>query len=226
LLKAVRNTKIPIYVAKGGVEFRGERITIEADRDKTVLLRIAGRERVSREENVGSLGRRRIEDEVLDVEVNEEDYMRTGGEEHLQRLSAGNILPGAAGGVEGLLRVQEISGYRVVGFIGRGGFADVYRARDKSGREVALKLYRGDDRVFVDEVGRVVGLANRLGIPYIVKILDYGVNPRPFIVMELYPTNLRELIRRGISPDDGLKLMRRVGVALAYAHRIGVSTAT
>jgi len=119
-------------------------------------------------------------------------------------------------------RVQEISGYRVVGFIGRGGYADVYRARDKSGREVALKLYRGDDKAFVDEVGRVVGLANRLGIPYIVKILDYGVNPRPFIVMELYPTNLRELIRRGISPDDGLKLMRRVGVALAYAHRMGV----
>jgi len=94
------------------------------------------------------------------------------------------------------------------------------------GRVAALKIYRGSDKAFVEEVGNIVQLTRKLNSPYVVKVLDYGVEPRPFIVMEFYPMNLRYLMKRAKSGEVDfeklLRLMIRVARALAYAHSVGV----
>jgi len=127
------------------------------------------------------------------------------------------------GGEEAL---REFRGYKLLELVGRGGFADVYKALDKNGGVVALKMYRGSDKAFVEEVGNIVQLTRKLASPYVVKVLDYGVEPKPFIVMEFYPMNLRNLIKRvkrgEVDFEKLLKLVIRVARALKYAHSVGV----
>ena len=116
--------------------------------------------------------------------------------------------------------------YKILGLVGSGGFADVYRVVDRSGRVLALKVYRGDNRAFISEIGKVVHLVEKLGnTPYIVSIVDYGVQPAPYIVMEYYPANLRIFIENPIlnaSPIDRLKIMLKISKVMTYAVSIGV----
>ncbi|MEM1687629.1 MAG: serine/threonine-protein kinase, partial [Zestosphaera sp.] len=86
----------------------------------------------------------------------------------------------------------------------------------------ALKIYRGDDKAFLEEIGNFVQLTKRLNIPYVVKPLDYGSNPKPYVVMEYYPMTLRTLIRNNIELKKKLKIMYRLVKALSYAHQQGI----
>ncbi|MEM1751675.1 MAG: protein kinase [Archaeoglobaceae archaeon] len=108
--------------------------------------------------------------------------------------------------------------YKIMALAGGGAFADVYKAIDENGNNVALKIYRESEKAFIEEIGNFVQLTKRLNIPYIVKPLDFGSNPKPFVVMQFYPMTLRDLMR--INPDlkKKLRFMHRVAKALSYAH--------
>lgn len=121
--------------------------------------------------------------------------------------------------VEKRRREERFLDYVLVRLVGSGAFADVYEARDENGKVVALKIYRGSEQSFIEEIGNFVQMAKKLhGIPYVVRPLRYGVNPKPYIVMDLYPMTLRDLMGRDIELKKKLRLMHRVAKVLAYAH--------
>jgi eukaryotic-like serine/threonine-protein kinase len=120
--------------------------------------------------------------------------------------------------------------YRVLGRLGSGGMADVYRAEDTQlGREVALKLlYRrfAEDDQFVERFRREASAAAGLQHPSIVGIFDRGEwDGTYYIAMELIEgRSLKDLIReQGPAPpaaatDIALQILR----ALRFAHKRGV----
>ncbi|MFI9816059.1 protein kinase domain-containing protein [Saccharothrix variisporea] len=125
----------------------------------------------------------------------------------------------------------QVPGYTVVGVVGRGGFAVVYRAVQVSvDREVAVKI---DSRVVLDENDRRRFLrearaAGRLsGHPNVVDLYDAGVLPdgRPYLVMELCTGgSLLDRLRDGgaLPVDEACALAVKMADALSAAHTAGV----
>lgn len=119
--------------------------------------------------------------------------------------------------------------YRILGLISRGASASVYKVvKVINGEEriLALKKYERSDKDFINEIARVSKLSEKIkDLPYVVKIVDYGVQPAPYIVMEYYPMNLRFLIENpiiNVSLLDRLKIMLKISKIMAYAASIGV----
>ena len=118
--------------------------------------------------------------------------------------------------------------YELADVLGRGGMADVYRARDRVlAREVAVKLLRDTtqnetDRLrFTAEARTLAGLNH----PGIVMILDAGISTeQPFLVMELVegPTLGQVCAAGTLSSDRSASIGAQLAEALAYAHDQGV----
>ena len=74
---------------------------------------------------------------------------------------------------------QELAGYQVVGFAGRGGMGEIYRARQVSiDREVALKILNpalvAKDPRFAEQFKAEARAAGRLNHPNIIAVHDVG----------------------------------------------------
>jgi serine/threonine protein kinase len=117
--------------------------------------------------------------------------------------------------------------YRLEGVLGRGGVADVYRARDLVlDRDVAVKMLR--ESVDGSERDRFVGEAKtlaRLSHAGLVTVLDVGVSgTQPFLVMELVEgSTLAAALRGGpLPPDRVAALGAELARAVAHAHEQGV----
>jgi eukaryotic-like serine/threonine-protein kinase len=124
--------------------------------------------------------------------------------DHLRRVAA---LPDLGG-----------TRYELEGEIGRGGLGVVYRARDRQlGRAVALKVV---DSALADEAPLIA----RLEHPAIVPIYEAGTLPdgRAFYAMKLVAgARLDRYLAEGPSLAERLRVVRRVGEALAFAHSRG-----
>lgn len=115
--------------------------------------------------------------------------------------------------------------YRLLERVGAGGMAAVYRARDERlKRDVAVKViaeHLVDSSAFVRRF-RIEGqLGARLAHPNIVGILDAGIEPRDFLVMEFIDGHdADKLLKRNgrLAPDHAVRLLTQVCDALAYAH--------
>lgn len=134
--------------------------------------------------------------------------------------------------------VPELLGgrYELGALLGRGGMAEVRRARDtRLGREVAVKRLRVDlagDSTFQARFRREAQSAAGLNHPNIVSVYDTGEEPDPvtgisvpYIVMELVEGHtLRDILRQGrkILPERALELTQGVLDALDYSHRAGI----
>jgi eukaryotic-like serine/threonine-protein kinase len=128
--------------------------------------------------------------------------------------------------------------YTVGPAIGRGGMAEVYRARDsRLGRTVAVKVLRTDlarDPSFLSRFRREAQAAAGLNHPTIVAVYDSGEDVEglgsealsvPYIVMEYVDgQTVREMIRGGahLSPRESLQLTSGVLDALEYSHAHGI----
>ncbi|MFN8573913.1 MAG: protein kinase [Gemmatimonadaceae bacterium] len=121
--------------------------------------------------------------------------------------------------------------YELLGELGRGGMAVVYRARDRElGREVAVKVVRPRYAADEDAVARLAREARtvaQLEHPNIVGL--YAVKRLPdstlALVMQLVPgyTLKAALEAEGpFPPAKAEKVLRDIARALAYAHRCGV----
>ena len=120
--------------------------------------------------------------------------------------------------------------YRVIGLLGTGGMARVYRARDELlGREVALKVLSerlSSDRSFVERFRREAQNAAGLNHPNIVALYDYGdEDNRYFIVMELIEgRSLSEVLDDdgALMPERAAEIARDTANGLGRAHEAGI----
>ncbi len=124
--------------------------------------------------------------------------------------------------------------YELDGVVGRGGMAEVYRARDlRLDRIVAVKTLREDlarDQTFQARFRREAQSAASLNHPSIVAVYDTGEDQGaqshvPFIVMEYVDgRTIRDLLRddRRLLPERALEITDGVLRALDYSHRNGI----
>ncbi len=119
---------------------------------------------------------------------------------------------------------QQLGHYKLIRFIGRGGSADVYLARNMNLRSLcAIKILRTPlmhkgRRKFLEEAR----LAATLEHDHIVRVLDFDVqNGVPFIVMSYAPHgSLRNYYPRGtkLSFRTILTNLEQIAGALDYLH--------
>lgn len=121
--------------------------------------------------------------------------------------------------------------YRVEGFLGRGGMADVYKIWDEQrSAYLAMKVLHhelAEDLVLLRRFKREAVLLERLQHPNIVRF--YGLEEADglaFILMDYIDgLTLRKeihLSKQGMRPERILQILRPVCAALHYAHQMGM----
>ena len=130
-----------------------------------------------------------------------------------------------------VIPAPDIPGHEVIGVLGSGGFATVYRTWQVAvGRETAVKV---DSRALDSERDqrrffREVTAAGRLsGHPHVIDVYDAGTlrDGRPYMVMELCPGgSLNDEVRRNgpLAPASACQIGVNLADALAAAHDLGI----
>jgi eukaryotic-like serine/threonine-protein kinase len=118
--------------------------------------------------------------------------------------------------------------YRVLRRIGSGGMGDVWLADDTHlQRQVALKVLHPQfvqDGEFVARFQREAEAAAGLQHPNIVAVFDRGeADGTPYIAMQyLEGPTLKQLIDKGLAPEEAVRLIRQVLEGARFAHRHGI----
>ncbi|MFC7326128.1 Stk1 family PASTA domain-containing Ser/Thr kinase [Marinactinospora rubrisoli] len=124
--------------------------------------------------------------------------------------------------------------YELDGVVGRGGMAEVFRARDlRLDRFVAVKTLRSDlarDHTFQERFRREAQSAASLNHPSIIAVYDTGEDvvdgvSIPFIIMEYVDgRTLKELLDddRRLLPERTVEITDGILRALEYSHRNGI----
>jgi tRNA A-37 threonylcarbamoyl transferase component Bud32 len=170
---------------------------------------------------------------------------KKAGESGWQRFRGGKAPPNAEKPGQRKAREEAEPGYRraprllggryeLEGVVGRGGMAEVYRARDiRLDRVVAIKTLRADlarDQIFQARFRREAQSAASLNHPSIVAVYDTGEDmatgvPVPYIVMEYVDgRTVRDLLSEGhrLLPERSLEIIDGVLRALDYSHQAGI----
>jgi cytohesin len=112
--------------------------------------------------------------------------------------------------------VMQIPNYEILETIDEGGFATVYKARRKNDSLlVAIKVPKALDKDFVKELAVWLNLNH----PNIVKLIDYDINPRPYMVMELMKGSLDG---KTFDKDTATRIILDVLSGLKHAHEKGI----
>ncbi len=150
----------------------------------------------------------------------------------LQRFLAGPT-PGEAGPEDGLVGAR-VSKYRISRLVGRGGTGSVYEAEDlELRRRVALKILRPEvvgTQATVQRFFREASIAAQFQHPGIAPVYDVGTAeneagpPLHFIAMAYVEgrTLAALLAEARPAPDEALRLLEDIALAVAYAHSKGV----
>lgn len=117
--------------------------------------------------------------------------------------------------------------FELRGFIGAGGFGDVWQATDaRTGALVAVKFLRRPERVERERFAREAEILKALEHPSIVPLIaaGEGADGVPFIVMPwLEGETLQSRLSRGtLTVEETHAVALRTAEALAYAHGRGV----
>jgi len=116
--------------------------------------------------------------------------------------------------------------YVVDELLGRGGMAEVYRARDtEADLCVALKVLRGVEPRDAERFRAEVDVLGRLDHPGLLKLRGSGTHAGvPYLVLDLAegPTLADELAAGPLAEERAVTVAEQVAEALAHAHRTGV----
>ena len=137
-----------------------------------------------------------------------------------------------AGAGDEPLAMSLVEHYRLIRFVGSGGFAKVFQGvPDRTMREsesVAVKIFTEgalDQADFVARIGREVALCQKLDHPNIVRIMKADEqNKLHYIVMEFVNgETLRQRMKQGrMEIPEAVNLLIELAGALAHAHSKGV----
>ncbi len=130
--------------------------------------------------------------------------------------------------LEPTLPPAQVPGYRLLKFIGRGAYGEVWSAQDlKTGRKVAIKFYTrrssADVQLLAREIEKLVVLsADR----YVVQLLDVGweADP-PYYVMDYIEHGSLEdrLKRQGpLTANEAIELFQELATGMMHLHDKGV----
>jgi serine/threonine-protein kinase len=135
------------------------------------------------------------------------------------------VLQGGADAPSALLAGR----YRLLGHIGAGGMASIYRGRDEVlDRDVAVKVlhpHLATDPAVRERFRAEARAAAALVSPHVVNVFDSGADDLPFIVMEYVdgPSLRQVLSARGrLSPGEALAVLEPVCAGLTRAHTRGL----
>src|SRR5215469_15725783 len=124
---------------------------------------------------------------------------------------------------------SQLGSYEITALLGKGGFGEVYRAKDKKlKREVAIKILPDEYSSNHDRLTRFQREAEVLASlthPNIAAIYDLATQEKSqFLVLELVDgETLAERIARGPIPvEEALKIAKQIAEALEAAHEKGV----
>jgi serine/threonine-protein kinase len=124
---------------------------------------------------------------------------------------------------------QTLSGFELGTVIGRGAMGEVYEANDpRTGTRVAIKLLSqaslsNPNHVlrFLRELRTAIGIAS----PHVVKVLEVGESPVPYLVMErLEGMTLGEIhkTKRAMSAGEVGDLITQIGAGITAAAAAGI----
>ncbi|MFT3697325.1 MAG: serine/threonine-protein kinase [Kofleriaceae bacterium] len=122
---------------------------------------------------------------------------------------------------------QTIGPYKLGALIGRGAMGEVYDARNAAGDVFAVKLLSQaslNNPQHILRFLRELRTAAQLKSPHIVKMIDVGEHPVPFLVMErLEGVTLSEKLRqKSLAPKEIVELIRQVGAGITAAASAGI----
>src|SRR5215471_1720166 len=124
---------------------------------------------------------------------------------------------------------SQLGSYEIIALLGKGGFGEVYRAKDKKlKREVAIKILPDEFSSNHDRLTRFQREAEvlaSLNHPNIAAIYDLETHDRSqFQVLELVDgETLADRIARGPFPvEDALNIAKQIAEALEAAHEKGI----
>ena len=123
---------------------------------------------------------------------------------------------------------QTIGGYHLGTVLGRGAMGEVYAASDTDGKPVAIKLLSQASLANPNHVMRFfreLRTAAGLTAPNIVRVIEVGEHPVPYLVMErLEGKTLAELLRERTAMPlrDVIELVRQVGAGITAAAAGGI----
>lgn len=124
---------------------------------------------------------------------------------------------------------ENVGPYRVMGKLGRGGMATVYKAYHASlDRFVALKVLHPaflEDPNFLARFQREARLVAKLEHPNIVPIYDFAEHEKqPYLVLKYVEgETLKAHLSRGrLNVDQIWDVVNAVGAGLGYAHKQGI----
>jgi serine/threonine-protein kinase len=125
---------------------------------------------------------------------------------------------------------KNLGNYKIVGKLGQGGMAMVYKAHELSlNRMVALKVLSpqlSEDKAYIKRFQREAQAAAQLNHPNIVQI--YGIGEEQgvhYFAMEYIKGKSLAQIREEegvLKPEDAVPITRQVAEALAEAHKAGL----
>ncbi|MGD2090665.1 MAG: serine/threonine-protein kinase [Candidatus Aminicenantes bacterium] len=125
---------------------------------------------------------------------------------------------------------KNLGNYKIVGKLGQGGMAMVYKAHELSlNRMVALKVLSSqlsEDKAYIKRFQREAQAAAQLNHPNIVQIYAIGEEQGVhYFAMEYIKGKSLADIRQEegvLKPGDAVPIIRQVAEALAEAHKVGL----
>jgi serine/threonine-protein kinase len=114
--------------------------------------------------------------------------------------------------------------YRGLQLLGSGGMGTVFKAHDPTlGRDVALKLLRGDDPELAERLLGEARAQARIQHEHVCAIYEAGVQDgRPFIAMQYVAGRSLKDLSPSLTLEQKLKLTKEVAEAAHAAHRVGL----
>jgi serine/threonine protein kinase len=126
---------------------------------------------------------------------------------------------------------RDLGRYHILGQLGQGGMATVYKAHDtRLERDVAVKVIRTDQfapamlEKILKRFEREAKVLARLQHPNIVGVIDYGeYEGAPYLVMEFLPGGtVKQHLGKPLPWQDAARLLHPIAEALEYAHEQGL----